>query len=170
MDREPECKLAEGFSIWEKAWAQVSFFVMGIAGTVGIVLVDWPWALPYCVICWYGIAGVIMRHTNCPRCPHLHVYGDCVQAPPSFTRWLIKERKHSPMSGSEKTLFWLIFVLIPTYPLYWLVSYPVLLVPFVIGVVAWYSGQYLHLCRRCRVFSCPFNRVPLAQQSEAAGR
>lgn len=164
MSTEPRCTLAEGFSVWEKGWAQVSFLTMGIAGTVGIALADWPWVLPYIVICWYGIAGIVMRHLACPRCLHLHVYGDCVQAPVSLTRWLIKERKKPHMSRLEKFLFYSVFILIPIYPLYWLVSYEVLLVVFLVGAAAWYLGQFFHFCRRCRVFSCPFNRVRVAQQ------
>jgi hypothetical protein len=165
MSREPECTLAEGFSVWEKVWAQLSFWVMGIAGTIGIVLTDWPWVLPYIVIYWYGVPGIVMRHLNCPRCPHLHVYGDCLQAPASLTRWLIKKRKAAPFSNFEKSLFLAIFILIPTYPLFWLVSHLGLLVAFLIAAGAWYSGQFLHFCKRCRVYSCPFNRVPLTRQA-----
>jgi hypothetical protein len=102
MSREPKCALAEGFSVWEKAWAQVSFLVMGIVGTVAIVLTDWPWVFPYVVIYWYGVPGIVMRHLLCPRCPHLHVYGDCLQAPTNLTRWLIKEEKGaSPQQARE---------------------------------------------------------------------
>jgi len=171
MQQESGCTLAEGFSFWEKAWAQVSFFAMGIPGTVGILLEDWPWVLPYIVIFWYGIPGIVMRHLNCPRCPHLHVYGDCLQAPVSLARWLIKERKTTPHSKLERSLFYAIFSLIPIYPLYWLIPQTVLLVTFVIGAAAWYSAQLLHFCKRCRVYSCPFNRVPLTQQvSSTPGR
>ena len=164
MNQETECTLAEGFSVWEKVWAQLSFWVMGVAGTIGIVLADWPWVFPYIVICWYGIPGIIMRHLNCPRCPHLHVHGDCLQAPASLTKWLIKKRKATPFSNSERFLFLAIFVLLPTYPLFWLVSHTGLLVVFVIAATAWYLGQYLHFCKRCRVYGCPFNRVPLTRQ------
>ncbi len=160
MNREPKCHLAEGFSVWEKAWAQLSFLVMGIVGTVGIVLEDWPWVFPYIVIYWYGIPGIIMRHLNCPRCPHLHVYGDCLQAPASLTRWLVKKRKATSFSNFEKSLFYVIFTLIPTYPLFWLVSHIGLLVAFVIAAGAWYSGQFLHFCKQCRVYSCPSIAVP----------
>ena len=165
MNREPKCTLAEGFTVWEKAWAQLSFLSMGILGTVGIVLVDWRWVFPYVVIYWYGIPGIVMRHLNCPRCPHLYVYGDCVQAPVSLTRWLIKERKTTPHSRFERVLFYGIFILIPTYPLFWLASHIGLLVAFVIAAGAWYGGQFLHLCKRCRVYSCPFNRVPVTRQA-----
>jgi len=168
VNRAPECKLAEGFSVREKAWAQLSFWIMGIAGTTAIVLSDWPWVFPYMVIYWYGVPGVIMRHLNCPRCPHLHVYGDCLQAPASVARWLIKKRKATPFSSFEKSLFLAIFLLIPTYPLFWLVSHTGLLVAFVVGAGAWYSGQLLHFCRQCRVYGCPFNRVPLSRQASSA--
>jgi len=168
MEPERECTLAEGFSVWEKAWAQLSFAVMGVLGTVGIVLTDWPWVFPYVLIYWYGIPGVVMRHLVCPRCPHLHVYGDCLQAPTKVTRWLVKERKGTSLSKVEKFLFYSIFILIPTYPLFWLVSHPVLLVAFVIAAAAWYSGQFVRFCRQCRVYSCPFNRVPLTRQVKSA--
>jgi hypothetical protein len=168
MNREPECTLAEGFSVWEKAWAQLSFAAMGVLGTVGIVLTDWPWVLPYIVIYWYGVPGIVMRHIVCPRCPHLHVYGDCLQAPASLTRWLSKERKATSLTSFEKFLFYGIFILIPVYPLFWLVSYMGLLVGFVVAAGAWYSGQFLHFCRQCRVYDCPFNRVPLTRRASSA--
>lgn len=169
MDGEPECKLAEGFSVWEKAYAQLSFLLMGIVGTVGIVISDWPWVLPYIVIYWYGIPCIVMRFLVCPRCPHLHEYGDCLQAPVSLTRWLSGERKDTPLSKFEKLLFYGIFILIPFYPLYWLMSNTVLLMTFVVGAVAWYLGQYVRFCRRCRVSSCPFNRVRLTPRVSKVG-
>ena len=159
MNRERDCSLAEGFSAREKAWAQVSFLTMGIVGTIGIALTDWRWVFPYIVIGWYGIPGIVMRHLLCPRCPHLHVYGDCLQAPASLTRRLIKRTKTTPLSNLEKSLFYAIFILIPTYPLPWLGSHIGLLIVFVIAAVAWYAAQFLRFCRRCRVFSCPFNRA-----------
>jgi hypothetical protein len=138
---------------------------MGILGTVAILLDDWPWVFPYVVIYWYGIPGIVMRHLNCPRCPHLHVYGDCLQAPASLTRWLIKRTKSRPFSNLEKLLFMGVFSLIPTYPLFWLASHLGLLVAFVIAAGAWYSGQLLRFCRQCRVYSCPFNRVRSTRQA-----
>ena len=164
MQREPKCPVAEGFSLREKIWAQVSFLVMGVSGTVGIVLNDWVWVLPYVLIYWYGIPGVVMRHLNCPRCPHLHVYGDCLQAPVPLTRWLAGTIKTTPFSGFERFLFYAIFTLIPAYPIYWLLPRTGLLVLFAIAAGAWYAGQFFHFCKRCRVYSCPFNRVDLAPQ------
>ena len=161
MNKKPNCSLAKGFSLGEKVYAQFTFIAMGVVGTVGIVLADWPWVLPYAIIIWYGIPGIIMRHLNCPRCPHLHVYGDCLQFPPRMARWLVKKRKTTPFSLGEKLLFYAIFILIPTYPLYWLTSNGILLIAFLLLAGMWYAGQFMYFCRRCRVYDCPFNRVAL---------
>jgi hypothetical protein len=159
MNDKIKCSLAEGFSIWEKFYAQFSFIAMGVIGTVGIALVDRRWILPYLFIYGYGILGIVMRHLVCPRCPHLHVYNDCLQFPPKITMWLVKKRKTTPLSVFERYLFYMIFILIPTFPIYWLLSNPILLSAFLITAGMWYLGQFLYFCRRCRVNECPFNRV-----------
>ena len=159
MNGHSSCSLAEGFSFWEKSYAQFSFFAMSITGTVSIAIADWPWVLPYLIINWYAVPGIVMRHLVCPRCPHLHQYNDCLQFPPKATRWLVRKQKVMPMNGFEKFLFVLIFTLIPIYPIYWLLSNKVLLIIFLASAAMWYAGQFLRFCKRCRVSSCPFNRV-----------
>lgn len=159
MKNKSDCTIANGFKLWEKIYAQFSFVALGIIGTVGILLVDWRWVLPYLLIYVYGILGIVMRHLTCPRCPHLHVYNDCLQFPAKISRWLVKEKKTSPFSTLEKLLFYTILFLIPTYPIYWLISNKKLLILFLLLVVMWYSGQFLYFCKRCRVYDCPFNRV-----------
>lgn len=155
-----DCALANGFSLAEKLWAQLSFIGMGVVGTVGIVLADPLWLAPYIVIYWYGVLGVVVRHLACPRCAHLHEFGDCLQAPASVARWLIKKRKYGSFSVGERMLFLLIMIGAPLYPLYWLRDRPLLLGLFLAFVAAWYGGQLLRFCKHCRVTSCPFNRVP----------
>ena len=156
-----KCELAEGFSLWEKIYAQFSFIAMGVLGTIGILLEDWIWVIPYVFIYWYGIPGIIMRHLNCPRGPHLHEFGDCLQAPVIITKWLVKKKKTTPYSPFEKLLFLTIFILIPVYPIYWLLSNMILLFAFLATTGMWYLGQFLYFCKRCRASGCPFNRVPL---------
>jgi hypothetical protein len=41
-----------------------------------------------------------------------------------------KTQKSTPLSTGEKFLFWAIFILIPIYPIYWLISQPILLTIF----------------------------------------
>jgi hypothetical protein len=153
------CRLADGFKLWEKIYAQFSFIAMGILGTVGIALVDWRWVLPYLFIYGHGIMGVVMRHLVCPRCPHLYEYNDCLQFPPKITMWLLKKPKTTPFTAFEKFLFYTIFILIPTFPIYWLLAKPILLGAFLLAAGMWYGGQFLYFCKRCRVKECPFNRA-----------
>jgi hypothetical protein len=159
MKESVNCKLAEGFSIWEKLHAQVSFFAMGILGTIGIFYTDWVWVIPYVLIYWYGIPGIVQRHITCPRCDHLYKYGDCLQLPPALSKWFVKKRKTNPLSRSEKILFLSIFILIPTYPIYWLLPQKILLSAFILSAAMWYLAQLFYFCKRCRVRNCPFNRV-----------
>lgn len=159
MQSDSHCTLSERFALREKAYAQFTFIGLGVTGTVGISLVDWWWAVLYVLIYAYGILGVIMRHLTCPRCPHLHVYNDCLQFPTRITRWLVKRQKTDPFSAVERALFYAIFLLIPIFPLYWLLSTPVLLGVFLVLTALWYSGQFLYFCKRCRVHDCPFNRA-----------
>ncbi len=159
LDDHAHCSLAKGFSINEKIYAQSSFLAMGVIGMIGIIQQDWIWVFPYIFVYWYGIFGIVVRHLACPRCPHLHVYGDCLQAPKTIVKRLIKKRKAGPFSRFETFLFYAIFILIPTYPIYWLSSNKPLLIAFLVSAVMWYSGQWLHFCRRCRIRECPFNRA-----------
>lgn len=163
MKPERKCTLAQSFETWEKIYAQVSFTAIGTIGTAGVALVDWRWALAYVVVFLYGIMGVVMRYLVCPRCPHLYVYHDCLQAPTGLTQWLVRERKTTPMSTFEKLLFYTYFLFVPVFPVYWLLASPFLLVVFLAAVGAWYGGQFFRFCRRCRVNDCPFNRVKVTQ-------
>ena len=159
MNENIKCSLADGFSIWEKIYAQFSFIALGVIGTIGIILEDWLWIIPYILIYWYGIPGIIMRHINCTRCLHLFECGDCLQAPAGITKRLVKMRKPAKFSTSERVWFYVIFLLIPIYPLPWLLSNIILLIAFLLMAIMWYGGQQLYFCKKCRVYDCPFNHV-----------
>jgi hypothetical protein len=160
-----QCSLSNGFSVWEKLYAQGLFYAVGIIGMIGIARADWPWLVPYLILYGYGVPGIVMRHLACPRCPHLFVYGDCLQFPPTWAKWLVKQRKTTPFSATEKWVFYLIFLLILIYPLFWLQTQPALLVVFTLTAGMWYFGQRLYFCKRCRVEACPFNRAPVQLDS-----
>jgi hypothetical protein len=161
MGRGPtNCTLAEGFGVREKLYAQLTFQVMAFAGIIGIARVSWVWAVPYAVLYGYLLPGVVMRHLLCPRCPHLHVYNDCLQFPPSWAKRLVKRRKATRLTRREKWVVAVILVPFPTYPLPWLRTQPLLLVVFAVSALAWHLRQRLSFCVRCRITSCPFNRVP----------
>ena len=160
MNTSRPCTLAEGFSLREKAYAQASFFTFTIAASIGIARADWPWFIPYALVCWYGVPGIVMRHLSCPRCAHLRQFGDCLQFPARGAAWLVKEWKTTPFSRGEWLMFHFIFAFLPLYPIYWLVSQPVLLAVFGVSAAMWYLGQWHYFCKRCRVDACPYNRVP----------
>jgi len=151
--------LACDFSIGEQIYAQVTFHGWWISGFIAIALQNWIWATLYFLIVAYGILGIIQRYLTCPRCPHLYEHGSCLQLHPNISKLVIKEKKNYPFSLNEKILFVSVFVLITIFPVYWLVSNHIALAGFILFGSMWYLGQFLYFCKRCRVFSCPFNRV-----------
>ncbi len=168
LNNTTSCSLSRGFSLREKIYAQSSFLAMGIVGMTGIIQQNWIWVFPYIFIYWYGIFGIVVRHLACPRCPHLHKYGDCLQAPTAIVKRFIKKRKTGPFNAFEKILFCSIFALIPTYPIYWLASNKLLLIAFLVSAVMWYAGQFLYYCKRCRVRECPFNRAGMMMHKDCS--
>ena len=160
------CQLSEGFSIKEKLIARVSFLGMVISGSMGIGLSDPLFTVPYLLISLYGVLGIIQRHIVCPRCPHLHEHGDCLQLSPKLSRWLVKKPKGPTFSPWEKIVFLLIFFLIPVYPLYWLIDRHLFLSIFIFFTACWYGGQFFYFCKRCRVRGCPFNRAEMVMHKE----
>jgi hypothetical protein len=159
MVDKKKCSLAKGFSIYEKMYAQVSFFAFCIIGFYGIYIQDWRWSVVYLIICT-SVPLIVQRYLVCPRCPHLYEYGDCLQLHPKLTRLLIKKQIASPMNRLEKSVWILIFILLPVFPIYWLVLNKALLIAFLLACGIWYGGQFFYFCKRCRVYSCPLNRTP----------
>jgi hypothetical protein len=164
------CALATGFSLREKLYAQVTFQVTVLVGIIGIARADPVWVVPYLVLYGYLLPGVVMRHVLCSRCPHLHVYHDCLQFPPSWAKRLVKRRKATPLSVRERWVVAVVMAAFAAYRLFWLRSQPLLLVLFVISALSWYLGQRLSFCRRCRIMSCPLNQVPRASAGQGRRR
>ena len=156
---ETNTHLACRFSLNEQIYAQISFHGFWISGFLGIAWQNWEWAIVYFFIVAYGILGIVQRHLTCPRCPHLHEHGSCLQIHPKVTKFLIAKRKSNPFSPNEKVLFISIFILITIFPLYWLQNDNIALAGFTVLGSMWYLGQFLYFCKRCRISSCPFNRA-----------
>ncbi len=156
--------LACDFSLYQQIYAQITFHGWWISGFLAIAVQNSIWAMLYLFIVAYGILGIIQRHLTCPRCPHLYEHGACLQLPPKITKALIKERKNIPFSPNEKKLFISVFLLITIFPIYWLKNYNMALIGFILFGSMWYLGQFFYFCKRCRIPSCPFNRVKKAAQ------
>lgn len=159
MTDHNSCKLANGFSIGEKIFAQLTFNLFWITGFIAIWQDNIYGALAYAAIVLFGIFGVVMRHLVCPRCPHLYKFGDCLQAPPALSKWLVKRPTTAPMSQGQKALFVLVFLAITFFPQYWLWGKPFYFALFWVFCGAWYAGQLWRFCKHCRVSSCPLNRA-----------
>lgn len=159
--------LSCGFSLKEQLYAQITFNCFWIFGLVGIAMQNWKWAMIYLVIVGYGILGLVQRHLTCPRCPHLHEYGSCLQIHPKITKMLIKEKKNTPLSLNEKSLFLSVFILMTIFPIYWLKNNIIALTGFVVFGSMWYLGQFLYFCKQCRIPSCPFNRTKKCLTSQS---
>jgi hypothetical protein len=153
------CHYAKGFSVREKCYAQATFWLWGLSGFFGLFCVDMRLAVFYLFVWGYGIAGIVMRHLVCPRCPHLWEYGDCLQLPVAATRRIVTCRKPRRMSHWEKSVFLGYFAFIALFPLYWVARVPALAIVFVLASAMWFAGQFCYFCKRCRVTSCPFNRT-----------
>ena len=158
MVDKPKCSLAKGFSIYEKLYAQISFFMFTIIGFYGIYIEAPCWSLGYLVI-FASVPFVVQRYLVCPRCPHLYEYGDCLQLHPRITHLFIKRPIATPMNRFEKFVWISIFILLPLFPIYWLTAHKLLLIAFLISCGIWYGGQFFYFCKRCRVYSCPLNRA-----------
>lgn len=159
MTDHNSCKLANGFSIGEKIFAQLTFNLFWIIGFIAIWQDNIYGALAYAAIVLFGIFGVVMRHLVCPRCPHLYKFGDCLQAPPALSKWLVKRPTSAPMNKGQQALFLVVFLAITFFPQYWLWGKPFYFALFWIFCGAWYAGQLWHFCKHCRVSSCPLNRT-----------
>lgn len=159
IEENHTCNLANGFTFFEKVFAQVTFSAFWIIGFLVIFHQNVYWALAYAVFVAYGVLGIVQRHLVCPRCPHLHQYADCLQLHPKLTKMLVKKPTSRPMNRIEKGLFLIIMLGLFIFPQYWLVKMPMYLVIFWVFGGAWYLSQWFYFCKRCRVKTCPFNRV-----------
>jgi len=168
-----ECRLSKGFSPWEKLWAQLSFNAMVFSGICRNRVLGM--ALACAISRFHRVRHTRHRHASpsLRQVSHLHVDNDCLQFPPEWTKWLVKERKTAPFSAAERWSSYLIFLLIPLYPLYWLRQQPVLLAVFVASGTMWYLGQWFYFCKRCgpgSVRSTGFRQAPLSVRNDFDGQ
>jgi hypothetical protein len=158
MSDHDSCKLAKGFTTGEKTFAQFFFNAFWITGFIAIWQDSVLWALAYAVLVAYGVFGLIVRHLVCPRCPHLYKYNDCLQAPKSWVKAIVKKPTSAHMTKGQKVLGAITLLTISLLPLIWLWDKPYYLAVYLVFCGAWWAGQVYHFCKQCRVSSCPFNR------------
>ena len=122
------------------------------------------WMLGYLVVMLLlGVAevGCLCRH--CPyyrQQPGITVHCRFMWGP---TKWF--KPKPGALSSLDKAILYSFFVLAFSFPLYWLIQQPALLVIYLwaIGIMVWTLGRYE--CTQCIHFGCPFNAAAKADQS-----
>ena len=151
------CKSVCGFSKKEKLYAQLSFHGGIIIGTYGLLQHNTVLALAYFLYSYIGIL-MLMRYTVCPRCPHLHVAGDCLQLSPVLTKRIISSSRKGPLNIYEKILFVSVLYGILIIPIYWVASDLRILIPFLILYGGLLLSLYFYFCKNCRNTVCIQNR------------
>ncbi len=151
------CESICTFSIWEKLYAQLSFNGGIIIGAYGLLQHSKALAVIYVLYSYVGIL-LLMRYTVCPRCPHLHEAGDCLQLHPSLTKRIISPNRKGPLNIYEKFLFVIVLYGILIIPIYWIASNLIVLILFLLFYGVMLLGLWLYFCRNCKNTSCIQNR------------
>ena len=116
------------------------------------------WMLGYLVVMFLlGVAevGCLCRH--CPyyrQQPGIMVHCMAMWGP---TKWF--KPKPGALGFFDKAVLYAFFVISFSYPIYWLIQHPALLVIYLwsIANMVWTLARYE--CNRCMNFGCPFNLV-----------
>ena len=152
-----QCKEKFTFSAIEKIIAAIPFNASILIGAYGLFLTSWALTVLYLVFSYVGIL-VMMRYTICPRCPHLLKGNDCLNLPAPFVKKLIAKNRKGPLNNFEKMLHRTVKYGILIIPIYWLLPYLYLLIPF---AVFYFIGQVtfiFYFCRQCKNEVCIQNR------------
>lgn len=151
------CGSVRGFTLKEKLFAQISFNGGVIIGTYGLFQHDISLAVIYFLYAYIGIF-LVVRYTVCPRCPHLHGAGDCLQLKASLTRRIISKNRKGPLNLYEKILFVMVIYGILIFPVYWIASDLIVLILFLLFYGGSLLGLWLYFCRECQNQTCIQNR------------
>ncbi len=151
------CESICKFSIKEKLYAQLSFNGGVIIGAYGLLQHSNTLAVIYLLYSYVGIL-LLMRYTVCPRCPHLHVAGDCLQLHPSLTKRIIAPNRKGPLNIYEKLLFVIVLYGILIIPIYWIASNLVILILFLLFYGGMLLSLWFYFCRDCKNTICIQNR------------
>ncbi len=151
------CKSVCGFTLKEKMYAQLSFNGGVLIATYGLYLHSPVLAIAYFLYAYVGIL-LLIRYTVCPRCPHLHVAGDCLQLHPSIVKKIISKNRNGHLNIYEKVLFVIVLYGILILPVYWISSNSVVLILFLLLYGGLLLSLHLYFCRKCRNVVCIQNR------------
>ena len=145
------------FTIVEQIWMQLSINGIWILGVIAIWQEKPSAAIAYALFVWFGIFFFIMHLWICPKCPHIKKHNACVQLPPIFTKWLIRNSKIDPLKMHQKIGFYAILYGAFLIPLYWVIKMPLLAVFYIVFGLMHYPAYFFKFCKKCYNVSCPQN-------------
>ena len=151
------CKDKLTFSAKEKIVAAIPFNLSILIGAYGLYLTNWVLTAIYLTFAYIGVL-VMMRYTICPRCPHLLEGNDCLNMPASLVKKLIAKNRTGPLNIYEKTLHRTVNYGMLLIPVYWLIPYLYLLIPFLVFYFIGQATFFFHFCRHCENEVCIQNR------------
>jgi hypothetical protein len=145
------------FSAKEKIVAAIPFNISILIGAYGLYRTSWVLTAIYLTFCYLGVI-IMMRYTICPRCPHLLEGNDCLNMPAPLVKKLIAKNRTGPLNTIEKTLQRTVKYGILIIPVYWLIPYLYLLIPFVAFYLIGQATFSFYFCRHCKNEVCIQNR------------
>jgi hypothetical protein len=151
-------KLADRFSMTEKALMCFGFYGFVFFGTYAISSVAPLWGWAYLAFAILGFAGPVMG-SICARCPYPYTRNTCLFFPKKLVPAVYKP-KRTPLALWEKIVLVVFFIAILLAPLPWLIGQPLFLIIFYAMAIPSFAVLMTYYCKRCRNTSCLFNRAP----------
>ncbi|MBN2030509.1 hypothetical protein JW824_09715 [bacterium] len=149
--------LVDGFSLIEKILMRMGFYGFIFIGAYGIYSATLLWGLLYTGFVLFGL-GFVFLYCLCAHCPYPYEYSDCLFLPAGLIKKLYKSRSEQ-MHILDKVGFLMVMGGLVIIPQYWLLKRDMLLILFWIFCLPTLARLLFYLCKRCRHFNCPLNRV-----------
>ena len=165
-DPEINYKLTDKFGTPERILMIIGFYGFILVGAIGIFSVSLVWGLIYIGFALIGLFGIVLS-CLCSHCPYPYEHDTCLFLPVSLVKRL---RKYNPDPLKKHEKFGFVFVMagLVVIPQYWLVQNIILLIVFwVLCLPTFFLVLPFYYCKHCRLFTCPFNKVPLKVRTEA---
>lgn len=159
MDREPFDMARENvctFGSGEKLIMRTIFVLSVVLGAYGIGRTSPLSAAAYAAFALVGYF-MLMRHTVCSRCPHLHVADDCLFVPASLVKKHVILKK-GPLGTGELIIILVAILGTAGIPIYWLAADTTLLMVYLALNAGYVLGLVGRICKKCQVEVCPLNR------------
>ena len=146
----------DSFSIMERLFMQISFYIFIIFGIIGIAIENWIVGLIYIVFVIFSFQILLLRMFCC-YCPYPYQYSTCLFIPLSVFKNI--EQKKQDMALINRLAPLIAFGGMYIIPQYWIIKSLFFFIGFWIFGLIVGLGLIIHFCRSCRHVQCPLNRA-----------